>query len=220
MRHHVSQLLGKVSPSEAVELQRSFSKRVSTKTSFRIPPRAIAGADAAYHLGQTFAAAVVVNERMEIIEKATVTARTSFPYVPGLLAFREAPAVVRALRKLKRGWDVCLLDGHGIAHPRRFGFASHVGLALGLPTIGVAKSRLYGRESEEWLFDERGKRIGAILQISESRRRFYVSVGYEVSLFDAIRVARLCLTKRGVEPIVYAHEEVTKMRRRKWKRNS
>ncbi len=220
MGTRLSQLLGKVSPSEAVELQRIFSKRVSTKTSFRIPPRAIAGADAAYQFGRTFAAAVVVNERMEIIENATVTARTSFPYVPGLLAFREAPTVVRALGKLKREWDVCLLDGHGIAHPRRFGLASHVGLALGLPTIGVAKTRLYGRESEEWLFDERGKRIGAIIQIPESRRRLYVSVGHEVSLSDAVRVARLCLTKRGVKPIVYAHEEVTKMRRRKWKRNS
>jgi deoxyribonuclease V len=134
----------------------------------------------------------------------------TFPYIPGLLSFREGPVVVRALRKLRHKPDVCIVDGHGLAHPRRFGLACHVGLVTDRPTIGVAKSRLFGTEAGETLADLEGDIIGSVLQFN--KKRLYLSVGHKISLEDATKIVRRCVIGQSLEPIVLAHQEATKLR--------
>jgi deoxyribonuclease V len=118
--------------------------------------------------------------------------------------------VVRVLRKLKIKPDVCIVDGHGLAHPRRFGLACYVGLVTNLPTIGVAKSRLFGTEAGETLVDSEGSVIARILRFN--RKSLYVSVGHNVSLEDAARIVKHCITRRGLEPILSAHQEANRLR--------
>jgi deoxyribonuclease V len=106
---------------------------------------------------------------------------------------------------------VCIVDGHGLAHPRRFGLACHVGLIMDLPTIGVAKSRLFGREVGERIVDPQGNSIAEVIRANG--KRLYVSVGHKISLDESVRVVRHCVSKRGLEPIVLAHQEA---QRAKW----
>ena len=138
--------------------------------------------------------------------------RTRFPYIPGLLAFREGPSVLRAIRSLRVRSYICLVDAHGLAHPRRFGLACFVGLALDRPTIGVAKSLLYGWVRGHQVFDKEGRQIAEIVSLPNSRRVIYVSVGHKISLRDAVKIVRRSLTQRGPVPISLAHEEVTKQK--------
>ena len=168
--------------------------------------RYVAGADGAYDNGSASGAAVLIDyNTLKPIEIATVKARVTFPYIPGLLSFREGPVVTRALRKLRHEPDVCIVDGHGLAHPRRFGLACYVGLVTSLPTIGVAKSRLFGTEDVETLVDSQGNVIARVLQFD--RKSLYVSVGHKISLEDATRVVRHCISRRGLEPVLAAHQE-------------
>ena len=171
------------------------------------------GCDASYFRGTTFAAASLVDyEKLEPLTIKWLKERTRFPYIPGLLAFREAPSVLRAIRSLRAQSYICLVDAHGLAHPRRFGLACFVGLALDRPTIGVAKSLLYGRVHDERVFDKEERQIAQILSLPGSRKVIYVSVGHKISLKDAVKIVRHCLTQRGPVPISLAHEEVTKQK--------
>lgn len=171
------------------------------------------GCDASYISGTTLAAATLVEyEGLKLLKVKLARERTRFPYIPGLLAFREAPAVLRAIRALRAKSYVCLVDAHGLAHPRKFGLACFVGLALDRPTIGVGKSLLYGRVQGNKVLDENGYPIGEILTLPGSGKPIYVSVGHKVSLKDAVDIARHCLTLRGPAPIAFAHEEVTKQK--------
>jgi len=150
---------------------------------------------------------------LNVIRIRTVKEPTRFPYIPGLLAFREGPAVLRAIRELKASSYVCLVDAHGLAHPRRFGLACFVGVALDRPTIGVAKSLLYGSVEGNQVLDEKDHPIAEIIALPGSGKKIYVSVGHKISLKDAVDIVKHCLTPRGPIPINLAHEEVTK---RKW----
>ena len=169
------------------------------------------GADVAYDNERASGAAVLVEyDTLERIETKTAKVRVTFPYIPGLLSFREGPVVVRALRKLKRKPDVCMVDGHGLAHPRRFGLACYVGLITNLPTIGVAKSRLFGTNVEETLVNSEGNVIAKIVR--SNGKSLYVSVGHKISLEDATRIVKHCITGRGLEPIQLAHQEANRLR--------
>ncbi len=148
----------------------------------------------------TWAAAALLTFRGLRLElSALAAAPTDFPYVPGLLSFRETPAVLRALTLLSPVPDLLLVDGHGYAHPRRFGIACHIGLLTGLPTIGVAKSRLVGRHDEPGpepgdhvpLLDG-GEVIGAVLRTRRGVKPVYVSAGHRVSLERAVALAFAC----------------------------
>jgi deoxyribonuclease V len=173
--------------------------------------RYVAGADGAYDNERVAGAAVLVEyDTLEPIETKTAKVRATFPYIPGLLSFREGPVVVRVLRKLKRKPDVCIVDGHGLAHPRKFGLACYVGLITNLPTIGVAKSRLFGTKVGEALVDSERNVIARILQFNG--KSLYVSVGHKISLEDATRIVRHCITRRGLEPIRLAHQEANRLR--------
>jgi deoxyribonuclease V len=161
-------------------------------------------------------AAVVVLTYPDLrpIEQATYEAPVTFPYVPGLLAFREAPAVLAAIAKLRQPPDVFILDGQGRAHPRRFGIACHVGLWLDKPTIGCAKSRLVGRHDEPG--PERGGHapllagrevIGAVIRSKPRTNPLYVSVGHKIDLDSAVQFVLNCLRGyRLPEPTRLAHQ--------------
>lgn len=173
------------------------------------------GCDATYLSGTTLAAAVLTDyENLQALKVKTVKEPTRFPYIPGLLAFREAPAVLRAIRALRATSYICMVDAHGLAHPRRFGLACFVGLALDRPTIGVAKNLLYGSVKGNRILDEDGYPIAESMLLPGNGKTIYVSVGHKVSLRDAVRIVKHCLTTRGPVPIKLAHEEVTK---EKWR---
>lgn len=187
------------------------------------PVQRVAGADVSYDRRSPvlFAAIVVCDARSgEVLEVSGARARARFPYIPGYLSFRETPALLEAARGLRRAPDLLLCDGHGRAHPRRFGIACHLGVSLDVPAIGFAKSRLVGTHREPGprrgahvpLRDD-GERIGEVLRTRTGVKPVYVSVGHRVSLATARRwVLRLASRYRIPEPIRAAHREVNRLR--------
>lgn len=162
----------------------------------------VAGVDVGFEdKGKTTRAAVAVLSfpQLELVEQAVVRVPTCFPYVPGYLSFRELPGIIKAMARLKTLPDLVLCDGQGIAHPRRFGLACHLGVLTRLPTIGVAKSRLIGEYKEPaankgaWtpLFDK-GEIIGAVLRTRDNIRPLFISSGNRVSLQSAIDLVLAC----------------------------
>jgi deoxyribonuclease V len=193
-----------LAPKEAVGLQRVLAERVVTRFP-RMQPRQIAGADVGFTPDKRFCVAGVVIWDLQakaVVEERTARRRISFPYVPGLLSFREAPAVLAAIEKLTRAPDVFMFDGQGYAHPRRFGLACHVGLWLDRPSLGCAKSRLTGTHEEPpsgrggsaplWDGDER---IGLVLRTRDGVRPVYVSVGHRMDLETAAQLVLACGTR-------------------------
>jgi deoxyribonuclease V len=209
--------------AQARALQRELAARVETSRPLA-PFQTVAGADVSYNkFSPTLYAAVVVlrADTLEEIERAGVVAQASFPYVPGLLSFREAPPVIEAFGKLAVRPEVLICDGQGIAHPRRLGLASHLGLWLGIPTIGCAKSRLCGRYEElgpargDWtpLVDE-DQTIGAVLRTRTGVKPLYVSPGHLCDLEGAIAAVLATTRKyRLPETTRLAHNYVNELRR-------
>ncbi len=196
---------------QASELQMKLRKLVIRRSYLPRKVELAAGLDSAYDGKMAFGAAVTVDlETMEPKETATARGEAPLPYVPGFLAFREAPIIFAAAMKLKNRPDVYLVDGQGYAHPRRFGLACHIGIALNAPTIGVAKSRLCGTISGARLRD-RGETIGAILR-GKSGRPSYVSVGHKISLRDALKIVSRCVSAWPRDPISLAHIEANRMK--------
>jgi len=176
----------------------------------------IAGADVHFPSKGTVRAAVVVltHPRLEIVDSSIYEGPCTFPYVPGLLSFREIPPLLEAWRTLREEPDCVLCDGQGIAHPRGLGLASHFGLVLGIPTIGCAKSPLFGAFEEPGpdrgdtapIRDPRGRTIGSVVRTRDRTRPLYVSVGHGVSLRKAVSVVLSCSTRfRIPEPLRAAH---------------
>ncbi len=210
------------SPKEAASLQARLAEQV-VEAPLGQPVRLIAGGDVAFLPGgNRLVAAWVVWDMQtgKVIETADDTRDVSFPYVPGLLSFREAPGLLATASKLRTRPDVYLLDGHGRAHPRRFGLASHVGLRLARPSIGCAKSRLCGSHREPGprrgactrLMDS-GELVGRVLRTREGVKPIYVSVGHLVMLDEAVRI--VLESSRGYrmpEPTRLAHHHVTRLR--------
>jgi deoxyribonuclease V len=161
------------------------------------------------------AAVVVLNyPGLEIVEVQTVTGRVTFPYVPGLLSFREIPLIIPAFEKISNTPDLVLMDGQGFAHPRRIGIACHLGLFLGIPTIGCAKSRLIGEYQEPRLkrgnwseLTDNGEVIGAVLRTKDNVKPVYVSTGHMIDLKSAVHwVGACCRGYRLPEPTRLAHQ--------------
>jgi deoxyribonuclease V len=158
--------------------------------------RTVAGLDVAYADDRLAAAAVVLDaDSLDVVEEATVLDRPAFPYVPGLFAFRELPALVEALRKLSVTPDLLVCDGHGLAHPKRFGLACHLGVLTGLPTIGVGKTRLVGSYDEPaadrgaWsALSDGGQVVGRALRTQTGVRPVFVSVRHRADLDTACAV--------------------------------
>jgi deoxyribonuclease V len=189
----------------------------------RQEPRFVAGADAAFSNDRVFAAACLFSfPELTLIERRTAVRKLRFPYVPGFLAFREGPAITAALLSLLHTPDLILVDGQGIAHPRRFGIASYIGVLLDIPAIGCAKSRLVGDYEEpetqkgSWspLYLE-GQTIGAVLRTRANVRPLFISPGHRTDVKSAIRLALSCVGNYRIpEPIRCAdmHSKIMKER--------
>ncbi len=201
-----------VSPEEAKRLQMVLSKRVIHKDLLPDPITHVAGVDVAYQ-GEYSIAAVAVLDYASMRLKETKTSRqeTEFRYRSTFLSFRELPPVVSAMKKLRTQPDVTLVDGHGVAHPRRLGFASHLGLVLDAPTVGVAKSLLCGKiednGNELWKpVIHRDETIGAAVLTKPYVKPVYVSTGHKVSLKTAIDIVLHSASKYRIpEPLRAAH---------------
>jgi deoxyribonuclease V len=190
-----------VTPDEAVEIQNRLRWHVSTEDDFG-EVRLVAGVDIGFEdEGATTRAAVVTLNfpELTVYESALVRRPTQFPYIPGLLSFREVPAALDALAQLGTPPDLLLVDGQGYAHPRRLGIACHLGLLSNIPAIGVAKKRLVGRHDP--LSDERGtwqpihdsgEVIGVVLRTRPGVKPVYVSAGHRISLSSAIAYTLRC----------------------------
>ena len=198
---------------EAKKIQNKFRRNIRKRGVLPRRIRFIAGLDSAYGETRIFSAAAAVDfKEMSLVELAGVTGDLAFPYHPGFLAFREAPSLITAAKKLKTEIDVFIVDGHGYAHPRRFGLACHVGLALDTPVIGVAKSPLTGTAKQSRIVDG-DETVGAVVRSSTGKDR-YVSVGHKISLEDATRIVKECMLNSNPEPIRYAHAEANRLKRR------
>jgi len=201
---------------DAIKLQHQLARRVVRRSSLAPANIAtVAGVDASYRNGLATAVAVVVSVRdMRTVDWATSSKRPSLPYISGLLCFREGPAVLDALAKLSPQPDLLIFDGQGIAHPRRFGLASHIGLLLDKPSIGCAKTRLIGSFSEPGRkkgsythLKDHDETIGAVVRTRDGVKPLYVSIGHRVDLLDSIRIVLQCCGRyRLPEPIRRAHQ--------------
>ncbi len=200
-----------LSPREAIALQRKLAGQVRA-TPLAGEVRTVAGVDCAFLPGgrEIVAAAVLMDaEDLAVIARAYAVAPVPMPYVPGLLSFREAPAELEAIGQLPDRPDLLLVDGAGVAHPRRLGIASHLGLWLGLPTVGVAKSRLCGRHRPVGRrrracvqLTDRGEVVGGVLRTRQDVKPLFVSVGHLIALPQALKwTLRTARRYRLPEPI-------------------
>src|SRR3954471_23265946 len=212
-----------LTPREAVELQKRLRERVRI-TPLKKRVETVAGADISFNkFDPTIYTGIVVLRlpTLEIIEEVGIVSETKFPYVPGLLSFRESPSVLEAWAKLKTEPDVVMFDGQGIAHPRRVGIASHVGLLINRPTLGCAKSVLVGkyeepeRERGSWTeMVDKGEIVGAAVRTKKDVQPIFVSPGHLIDLEGAINLTLQCDGGyRQPEPTRRAHLLVNALRR-------
>jgi deoxyribonuclease V len=193
-----------LTPQEAIALQQELRHHILI-TDCLDPVHRVAGVDVGFEdKGVTTRAAVVVLSypQLELVESAIAHRPTSFPYVPGLLSFREIPAVLEAFARLSALPDLILCDGQGIAHPRRLGIATHLGLLLDIPSIGVGKTRLWGRYGKvpegrgEWTpLKDKDEIIGAVLRTRPGVKPLFISPGHRISLETAIHYVMGCVTR-------------------------
>jgi deoxyribonuclease V len=193
-----------LTPAQARALQFELRSKIITCDRFD-PPRWVAGVDVGFEdQGSITRAAVAVLRfpELSLVDQAVARQPTRFPYVPGLLSFREIPAILEALGRIHQVPDMLLCDGQGLAHPRRFGLACHLGLLTDLPAIGVAKSRLVGRHLDPpehkgaWVpLMDGNEIIGAVLRSRQRVKPLYISVGHRISLASAIHYVLACTTR-------------------------
>ncbi|MCK4376278.1 MAG: deoxyribonuclease V [Candidatus Brocadiae bacterium] len=211
-----------LSPAEARRLQAQLAPQVELRP---LPRRItlVAGADLAVsrELGMLFATVLVFRyPEMELVEQAGARDRASFPYVPGLLTFREGPALLKAFARLRQAPDVVIFDGQGLAHPRRLGLACHMGLWLGLPTVGCAKSRLIGEHERPGLAKgdsapllDKGEQIGVVLRTRDGVKPTFVSPGHLADFATSEKMVLDCCRRfRLPEPTRQAHMAVGRLK--------
>ncbi|AFY33971.1 deoxyribonuclease V [Calothrix sp. PCC 7507] len=190
---------------EAIAIQEQLRTEVITEDQLQAPIQYVAGVDMGFEADGTIsraAVAVLSFPDLQVLETTVAYRPTSFPYIPGFLSFREIPAVLDALEKVQIIPDIILCDGQGIAHPRRLGIASHLGVILDITTIGVAKSLLIGKHQElaetkgSWQpLIHQGETIGAVLRTRAGVKPVYVSSGHRISLSTAIDYVLRCTPK-------------------------
>ncbi len=214
-----------ITPKEAVRAQKELREKINLASLGKIP-HLIAGADVSLEWrGDTAFAGIVVLSYpdLEVVETSTVKRELHFPYIPGLLSFREIPALLEAWEQLKTKPELVVVDGHGIAHPRRTGIATHFGLATDIPTIGVAKNKLYGTYAEPgaeagsflYLYDEKtNEYIGGVLRTKVNVKPVFVSPGNKISLDESLELILSVTRKHRLpEPTRLAHNLVNDFRK-------
>jgi deoxyribonuclease V len=210
----------KFSVEKAHETQLRLSERIVFEDVLPEKIRLVAGVDAAYVKEMSIGAVAALHYKsMKLAESQTAYCKTRFPYIPTLFSFREVPPAVLSIRKLRTQPDVFLVDAHGFAHPYGCGFASHLGLVIGKPTVGVAKSRLFGEVEKgggDALFlKHKGEVVGAVVTTKRRCKPVYVSVGHMVSLETAVKIVKHCTRHHRIpEPLLKAHEIATAEKRK------
>jgi deoxyribonuclease V len=198
---------------QAIAFQRENASRIARTDDPDLKPQLICGIDVSYDGETAYAAAAVWDIKQEIfVENITKKDKAPLKYAPGLLGFREGPILSRISRMLQTNPDVFLIDGQGVAHPRRFGLACHFGLAIEKPTIGVAKSLLYGKVEDDTILDPAGDKIGTVIS-SAKDKNFYVSVGHRISLETASRLVSDSIVDGHPAPLRQAHLKSQESRR-------
>src|SRR3989338_1201387 len=193
--------------------QIKLAKKVILKDSFD-KLELVAGADNAYNQDDVISAVVVCDYRtMEVKEKVFTVAKANVPYSAGFLAYKEGPAISEAFAKLLNKPDVMIFDGNGILHPRRFGLASHMGVLLDMPSIGVAKQLLLGESKESKIYVEKELR-GEIVESREHSKPLFVSPGHKISLKTSVEIVKACLKfpHKLPEPLHLAHRYANEIR--------
>ncbi len=210
--------------SEAVAIQKELRDKVIPTNGFK-SIRTVAGADLAILKDQNkLICGIIVFSYPDLveIERAWEVVDENFPYIPGLLAFREGPAIIKTYKKLKEKPDVLIFDGQGIAHPRGFGIACYVGVLLDIPTMGIGKSRLYGTHKEpediagsyQSLFSKNNEQIGVVLKTKKRINPVFVSIGHKIDLSTSVDIALNC--HRGYripEPTRLADQYVAELKK-------
>ena len=212
-----------VEPGEAIRIQRELQTQVRVEKLTK-PVRLIAGADISFekYSDTVYAGFVVIDMRtLDVVARATVVTEAKFPYIPGLLSFREAPTLLEAWRKLDVEPDVVMFDGQGIAHPRRLGIAAHMGLCIDRPSIGCAKSILVGRYQDlseaagsYVALIDKGEPVGVALRTKDKVNPVFISIGNRIDLESAIKITMSTVKGYRIpEPTRQAHLLVNEMRR-------
>jgi deoxyribonuclease V len=202
LNNYKSQIYGHtwdLSPLEASALQSELAKQVVREMQSG-DVATVAGIDVGIHVGVSRAAVVVLDyPGLETVEYAVATRPVTFPYIPGVLSFREGPVILDALKKLSAAPDLLIFDGQGVAHPRRLGIASHIGLLVDLPSIGCAKSRLCGKYEEPGFergshvpLMDKGETIGSVVRTRSGVKPVFVSVGHRLDLRTSVDYVLAC----------------------------
>ena len=212
-----------LSPAEARRLQGELASRVAVGPALDLGGvRYVAGADVSTQGDRAYATVAVLDlPGLSVVEVQGFEALLEFPYVPGLLSFREMPSILGALKKVETGVDVLVLDAQGLAHPRRLGLASHVGLFVDVPTVGCAKSLLVGKFEEPGPekgsatdLVHRGEVVGRVVRTRDRVSPVYVSVGSGIDLDSSVGLVLACCTRyRLPEPTRQAHNAANRLRR-------
>lgn len=206
-------------PERLKNLQSDLSNRIVLKDKFS-GPKKIGGVDQSFSDSHIYSGFVVLGEDLHVIEKKCARSEIEFPYIPGLLAFREIPPVLKVWKRIENKPDVLLVDGHGVVHPRGLGLAAHVGLVLDVPTIGVAKNPLVGsfREpekpggSEDIRFE--GEVVGKVFKSKEGCNPIFISPGNRISVNTSLDITKRCLKGHKLpEPTHRAHKWANKCKR-------
>ena len=204
------------SVQKAHKTQLCLSRKIILDDRLPSKIKTVAGVDVSYVGNIGIGALTVLDyDSLELLETQVATCQVRMPYIPTLLSFREIPPAMAAINKLKVQPDVFLVDAQGLAHPYRCGFASHLGLAIGKPTVGAAKSRLIGTPVEgdgEIFLVDKGVVIGAVVTTKQGAKPVYVSIGHMVSLETAVKMVKHCARSRIPEPLLQAHKLATKER--------
>lgn len=211
-----------LSPAQAIELQKQLRQQIRIEPLLK-PIQTIAGADISFNkYEETVYAGIIVLSFPDLqeIAKSTVISKTSFPYIPGLLSFREIPSLLKAWNQLEIKPDLMVLDGQGIAHPRRMGIATHFGLFTDAPTLGCAKSLLTGKfetlpdaAGSESLIYDRDEVIGAALRTKNKVNPVFISPGHRINLKQSLEVMKQCVHGYRIpEPTRKAHLLVNQVR--------
>ena len=205
----------RLTPAQAIALQKKLAGQVIVGDQLGEIKR-VAGIDVGFESNNTItraAVAVLSFPQLMLVDYSVYRTPTEFPYIPGLLSFREIPAVLKAMATLKQAPDLVLCDGQGLAHPRRFGIACHLGVITGLPTIGVAKTRLFGQYADppqqrgRWtMLKDNGDTLGVVLRTRINVKPLYISVGHKIALETAIAYVMACTPRyRLPETTRWAH---------------
>ena len=204
------------SVQKAHETQVHLSKRIIREDRLPQKIKTVGGVDVSYVGNMGISAITVLDyDSLEVLEAQVAACEVKMPYIPTLLSFREIPPAIAGIKKLTLQPDVFLVDAQGWAHPYRCGFASHLGLATGKPTVGSAKSRLIGEQVERegrTVLVDRDEIIGEVVTTKPGAKPIYLSIGHMVSLETAVQIAKHCARSRIPEPLLQAHNLANKER--------